>query len=107
METKEIVMLKPAENLDFKFLKVKNHTSSRPSHLESQVVENKRTWLFCCWGTISSANSIARKMVLTFLWTASELRMQDKIKLKLSCVFVTWWGDFRQLHTAFQTYFAW
>ena len=86
METKEIVMLKPAENLDFKFLKVKNHTSSRPSHLESQVVENKRTWLFYCWEAISSANSIARKMVLTkaqnsfnFLWAALEPRTQDRI----------------------------
>lgn len=35
MKTKEIVMLKPAENLDFKFLKVKNHTSSRPSHFQA------------------------------------------------------------------------
>ena len=62
METKEIVMLKPAENLDFKFLKVKNHTSSRPSQIKSQVVENKRTCLFCCWEAISSANSSANRI---------------------------------------------
>lgn len=66
MKTKEIAMLKPAENLDFKFLKVKNHTSSRPSHFKGQVVENKRTWLFCAVESISTVNRPANKHPLNF-----------------------------------------
>lgn len=79
-------MIKTAEIRHLTLSKNQNHTSSRSSHLESQLVENKRTWLFCCQKTISTANSIARKMVLTkaqnsfnFLWTALELRTQDRI----------------------------
>ena len=55
-------MKKIAEILVFLKGESKKFTSSRPSHLESQVVENKRTWLFYARGTISSANSPANRI---------------------------------------------
>lgn len=37
--------MKTAEIRHLTLSKNQNHTSSRPSHSESQVVEKKRTWL--------------------------------------------------------------
>lgn len=53
MKTAEIRHLMSSKN--------QNHTSRFPSHFENQVVENKRTWLFCARGNVSSANKTANK----------------------------------------------
>ena len=51
MKTAEIRHLMSSKN--------QNHTSRFPSHSESQVVENKRTWLFCARGNVSGTNKAA------------------------------------------------
>lgn len=46
MKTAEIRHLMSSKN--------QNHTSRFPSHSESQVVENKRTWLFYARGNVGA-----------------------------------------------------
>ena len=59
-------MKKIAEILVFLKGESKKFTSRFPSHFKGQVVENKRTWLFCTVESISTVNRPANKHPLNF-----------------------------------------
>ena len=85
MKTAEIRHLTSSKN--------QNHTSRFPSHLESQVVENKRTWLFYARGNVSSANKTAPKALAVLVPTCMRHDTLKKNDETLKCADRTRWCE--------------